>query len=256
MQTPKSQYLNAGAFAKLAGVNKKTLHYYDEIELFQPAYVNEHGYRFYSIFQLDRLALILILKDSGVALKDIKQYLDGGDARQLDQSLMQTEQELDRQIHERIQRKKLLQDILSRNQAYLNYMGQGYQRLHQKSETCEPLFYFDREHLKEKDKSPILLVNYITDGPHTGLCITPSKMFLYRKCQNGSHSIPEGDYLCLFGEAESGLEQRTEQVEKMKAYALANQISLADEFFMEFNDILLNPDKKDYFCIRSRILEM
>ena len=52
------QYLTTAAFAKLAGVNKKTLHYYDEIGLFRPARVNEKGYRFYSPVQLDRLALI------------------------------------------------------------------------------------------------------------------------------------------------------------------------------------------------------
>ena len=52
----KETYLRTAAFAALAGVNKKTLHYYDEIGLFRPAYVNEKGYRFYSPFQLDRLA--------------------------------------------------------------------------------------------------------------------------------------------------------------------------------------------------------
>ena len=46
----QKKYLRTAAFAKLAGVNKKTLHYYDEIGLFRPAYVNEKGYRFYSPF--------------------------------------------------------------------------------------------------------------------------------------------------------------------------------------------------------------
>ena len=67
----KETYLRTAAFAALAGVNKKTLHYYDEIGLFRPAYVNEKGYRFYSPLQLDRLALIVTLKDLGVPLKVI-----------------------------------------------------------------------------------------------------------------------------------------------------------------------------------------
>ena len=40
------QYLTTAAFAKLAGVNKKTLHYYDEIGLFRPARVNEKAIGF------------------------------------------------------------------------------------------------------------------------------------------------------------------------------------------------------------------
>ena len=67
----QKKYLRTAAFAKLAGVNKKTLHYYDEIGLFRPAYVNEKGYRFYSPWQLDRLALVVTLKDLGVRLKVI-----------------------------------------------------------------------------------------------------------------------------------------------------------------------------------------
>ena len=67
----QKKYLRTAAFAQLAGVNKKTLHYYDEIGLFRPAYVNEKGYRFYSPLQLDRLALIVTLKDLGVPLKVI-----------------------------------------------------------------------------------------------------------------------------------------------------------------------------------------
>lgn len=54
----QKKYLRTAAFAKLAGVNKKTLHYYDEIGLFRPAYVNEKGYRFYSPLQLDRRAFV------------------------------------------------------------------------------------------------------------------------------------------------------------------------------------------------------
>ena len=32
----QKKYLRTAAFAKLAGVNKETLHYYDEIGLFRP----------------------------------------------------------------------------------------------------------------------------------------------------------------------------------------------------------------------------
>ena len=61
-------------FAKIAGMNRKTLQYYDEIGLFSPAYVAENGYRYYSLFQLDWLALIAVLRDLGVPLRELRQY--------------------------------------------------------------------------------------------------------------------------------------------------------------------------------------
>ncbi|MBD5152161.1 MAG: MerR family transcriptional regulator [Oscillibacter sp.] len=70
-------------FATIAGTNRKTLQYYDEIGLFSPAYVAENGYRYYSLLQLDRLALIAVLRDLGLPLREIKQYQESGSAEEL-----------------------------------------------------------------------------------------------------------------------------------------------------------------------------
>lgn len=69
-------YLNTNEFAKLFGITKHTLFHYDEIGLFKPACVNEKGYRFYHIFQYDTLATILDLRNVGMTLSEIKDYLD------------------------------------------------------------------------------------------------------------------------------------------------------------------------------------
>ena len=37
--------LTVNEFAKLHNVNKRTLHYYDEINLFKPAIIKENNYR-------------------------------------------------------------------------------------------------------------------------------------------------------------------------------------------------------------------
>ena len=41
--------------ADLAGVSVRTLHYYDEIELFPPSRVASNGYRYYTSSDLYRL---------------------------------------------------------------------------------------------------------------------------------------------------------------------------------------------------------
>jgi len=46
---------STGEFAKLNGINKRTLHYYDEIVFFSPAIKKENGYRYYTCFQIVEL---------------------------------------------------------------------------------------------------------------------------------------------------------------------------------------------------------
>lgn len=70
---PKSLY-SSGEFARLNGVNKRTLHYYHEIGLFHPAVIGENGYHYYTCFQSVELELIRMLGKLGVPLETIKSY--------------------------------------------------------------------------------------------------------------------------------------------------------------------------------------
>ena len=66
-----------GAFARLAQVSIRTLRYYDELGLLQPAQVDRWtSYRGYSAGQMARLNRILALRDLGFPLEDIKRLLD------------------------------------------------------------------------------------------------------------------------------------------------------------------------------------
>ena len=67
-----------GDFAKIARVSVKTLHHYDEIDLFKPEVVHANtGYRFYTIDQLPKLNRILALKDLGFTLNQVRSMLNG-----------------------------------------------------------------------------------------------------------------------------------------------------------------------------------
>lgn len=68
--------IKIGDFAKLCGTNKRTLIHYEEIGLFSPAYIDERGYRFYSETQCDVFSIILALREIGMSLNQIKNYLD------------------------------------------------------------------------------------------------------------------------------------------------------------------------------------
>lgn len=72
--TKKKYLYTTGQFAKLNGVNKRTLHYYDEIGLFCPEFKGENGYRYYTCFQTVQLELILILRKIGLSIEEIIRY--------------------------------------------------------------------------------------------------------------------------------------------------------------------------------------
>lgn len=71
--------LKIGEFSKLCKTTVKTLRYYDEIGLFKPSYVEENGYRFYTVDDLEKIALIKQLRELGVPVSDVKYALDNGD---------------------------------------------------------------------------------------------------------------------------------------------------------------------------------
>lgn len=67
-------------FAKLTGVSVRTLHYYDEIGLLKPAFIDEqNGYRDYDENSLGRMVEILFYRELDFPLKSILEILSSPD---------------------------------------------------------------------------------------------------------------------------------------------------------------------------------
>lgn len=64
-----------GEFADLCGVKKQTFFHYDDIDLLKPEYKNEKGYRYYSVQQTEVFSVIEMLKEIGMSLAEIKDFL-------------------------------------------------------------------------------------------------------------------------------------------------------------------------------------
>lgn len=69
-------WMTIGEFAKLSGVSRKNLIYYDNIGLFSPEKIGKNGYRYYGYHQLDTIWVIYALKEIGMPLKEIEVYLN------------------------------------------------------------------------------------------------------------------------------------------------------------------------------------
>ncbi len=66
-------YINE--FSKINGLSKRTLHYYDAIEILKPSIRLSNGYRLYSESDLLKLQQILVLKFLRFELKQIKDLM-------------------------------------------------------------------------------------------------------------------------------------------------------------------------------------
>lgn len=89
----KENLFSIGEVAKYQNISKQTLIFYDKAGVFRPAWVDPaNGYRYYSASQLDYLDTILIMKQIGFSLQEIKDHMQHYD---LDSSLAMLRRQLD-----------------------------------------------------------------------------------------------------------------------------------------------------------------
>jgi len=67
-----TELLKIGAFARLAGTNLRTLRYYEEVGLLQPAKRSTGGFRYYRATDVNRLRMIATLQEQGLSLEEIR----------------------------------------------------------------------------------------------------------------------------------------------------------------------------------------
>lgn len=71
----KKRLLAVKDIVQITGITARTLHYYDRIHLFKPTHLTEKGYRLYDRSSLERLQMILFLKELDFSLKEIEDIL-------------------------------------------------------------------------------------------------------------------------------------------------------------------------------------
>ena len=118
MDLKSSNYLSIGAFARLSGIRRANLIYYDEIGLFSPKSKGENGYRYYSYDQLDAVYIIHSLKEIGVPLKEIKTYLETRTPEKMIALFSEQKRQVDREIEK-------LRSISSMMQSRIELTQQG-----------------------------------------------------------------------------------------------------------------------------------
>ena len=114
------QGLHSNEFAALCGVSKDTLLYYDRIGLFSPAIRQDNGYRLYSLDQVHRFDLLLMLRATGLPLQKIRERMKNCSPQEIIELLQDQAERLSEQI-------KQLQKLYRRLMATTEMVQQGVQ---------------------------------------------------------------------------------------------------------------------------------
>ena len=116
--------MNTREFAKLCGVKKRTLFYYDELGLLKPLRVHENNYREYAPEQLCEMDAIKLLQASGYTLKEISGILqEDADARR--DYFFASEARIDQKIAELQEMKAYIARKKALLQEYRDFLASG-----------------------------------------------------------------------------------------------------------------------------------
>lgn len=100
-----------GVVAKKTGLTVRTMHHYDQIGLLEPSSETEAGHRLYTDSDIVRLHQIILLKQLGFTLEEIKGMLNNADYHSKEMLAVQISR-LDEQINQLVNLRNRLQDIV------------------------------------------------------------------------------------------------------------------------------------------------
>lgn len=268
----RNNYMTTGEFAKAMGVTKNTLFHYDSIGLFSPEMVLDNDYRYYSIYQMEVFDTILLLKDLGMSLMEIKHFMEHRSAEEFLNAFSLREKQIENRIKELKAQKRRIEERkaqilevqnLDLTQVYPKYFPKRYYvhvpveeqtdaEFYRKTnqiitdfEKNNPAFSFHIGYMQHMTD----ICNHIYDNYRSILLITSRKSVGLKNV-----TLLEGDYLTVY---HSGpWETIKESYRRLLDYADSHQLTL-DDFFIEryVVDNLLTDKIEDYVTeISVRIL--
>ena len=119
MLNQSEKLFTAGQFAKMHGINKRTLMYYDDIGLLSPIKRGNNGYRYYSYMQSQTLEILLSLREIDVSIEEIKQYMNNRSPEAFVNLLTEKTNQIDEKIKKLAELQSMLLDKKTTVQKHL-----------------------------------------------------------------------------------------------------------------------------------------
>ncbi|MDF2941444.1 MAG: merR regulatory family protein [Herbinix sp.] len=194
--------LTTKQFADLCKVEKRTLFYYDEIDLLKPIEITEKGYRLYNLDQFDTMSMIKALQSVGMSLGDIKALMKERDITEC-KAVLNKQIEL---LKEKQEELRLAEQILSQTMDQLDrYLEKGCNQFY--LEETPDTYLITREMPERSTKH----INYISIGYHIGVIMqeadatVPWLIFKKAPDRRRANAIkPAGVYACIYQSVPNG----------------------------------------------------
>lgn len=115
----KQGLISITELSKIKGITTETLRHYDRIGLFCPSHVDPKSkYRYYSYSQCEEIGTILELRNLGMPLLEIKDFMKNRNVKRSYRLLQEKEKELEKEIKE----KRLIKKVIRQKLDYIDYM--------------------------------------------------------------------------------------------------------------------------------------
>ncbi|MBQ7888274.1 MAG: MerR family transcriptional regulator [Erysipelotrichaceae bacterium] len=182
--------LTVNEFAKICNTTIRTINHYQDLGLIQPSKVLDNGYRIFTIHQVDQISSIMLYKDYGFSLKQIKE--------------MMVRTDLNSQIHHLQIQKEIIENqkrMLLQKEERIHYTLAEVQKASEHSNIF--LTNLEEQHITitlistELDRH---YINYLSDGFRSGCVIDPvqKKTIAFYHTESDGESTLSGKCLCVY----------------------------------------------------------
>lgn len=182
--------LTVNEFAKICNTTIRTINHYQELGLIQPAKILDNGYRIFTIHQVDQISSIMLYKDYGFSLKQIKEIMTRTDLKsQIDHLQMQKEM-IENQKRMLMQKEERINHTLNEIKEASEHPDIFLTSLEEQRITITLISNDTDRHY----------INYLSDGFRSGCVINPEQKkvtALYHTESSGQQTL-SGPCLCMY----------------------------------------------------------
>ena len=163
----KEKLYTVGEFAKICHVTPRTLKYYEERHLLQPAVTGDNGYRYYSLGQIDEVSAMLLFRDYGFSLDEISSIMQQNDFEGISQRM--------KMLLDIIGEQKKKLELQEKNIRYTSAHIERAKRYPKKIfvDVQEINAWFEPVKIREDNT---FIINYLTDGFRSGTCFSTTDL--------------------------------------------------------------------------------
>jgi DNA-binding transcriptional MerR regulator len=242
--------LSTKEFAQMCKVERRTLHYYDEIGLLVPIEVRDNGYRAYAPSQIDTMGMIKALQAVGMPLNEIKKLMKEENLS-ISMPLLHKQIQLIREKQEELRNAEHM--LTHATNQLENYLTKGDNIFYTEYSKDIPLLIQNLE----GERMPY--INYVTYGYQYGVIMKeeePNRLeSVYRiaATRRESNAIKvAGNYACIYRRAKNG--KVGEVILSFLEYLKKNSILTTGNIYMDniATDFIKLPEEEYLFKLSIR----